>query len=121
LHQNLPWTSGDVRAKFHQDWCRGLDSHQPSTYQQTNKHLYVHFYIYRLLFLLENDGWFCCYIIVLGRMRGRVLSINLSIIIENRTFFYLKLPVEVKTMKFTLKVITTFKLAALNLSRGFQM
>jgi len=27
LHQNLPWTGGDVRAKFHQDWCRGLDFH----------------------------------------------------------------------------------------------
>jgi len=25
LHQNLPWTGGDVCAKFHQAWCRGLD------------------------------------------------------------------------------------------------
>jgi len=27
LHRNLPWTGGDVRAKFHQDWYRGLDFH----------------------------------------------------------------------------------------------
>jgi len=27
LHQNLPWTGGDVRGKFHQDRCRGLDFH----------------------------------------------------------------------------------------------
>jgi len=26
-HQNLPWTHGDVRGKFHQDSCRGLDFH----------------------------------------------------------------------------------------------
>jgi len=27
LHQNLSWTGRDVCAKFHQDWCRGLDFH----------------------------------------------------------------------------------------------
>jgi len=27
LDQNLPWTGGDVCAKFHQDRCRGLEFH----------------------------------------------------------------------------------------------
>jgi len=27
LHQNLPWTDGDVPAKFYPDRCRGLDFH----------------------------------------------------------------------------------------------
>jgi len=27
LGQNLPWTGGDVCAKFHHDRCRGLDFH----------------------------------------------------------------------------------------------
>jgi len=27
LHQNLPWTGGDICAKFHYDRCRGLDFH----------------------------------------------------------------------------------------------
>jgi len=26
-HENLPWTGGDVCAKFHQDQFRGLDFH----------------------------------------------------------------------------------------------
>jgi len=39
LHENLFWTGGDVSGKFHQDRCRGLDFHKPSTYtnRQTNK------------------------------------------------------------------------------------
>jgi len=44
LHENLPWTGGDVGAKFHPDRCRGLDFQWPSTYQQRDKHLYAHFY-----------------------------------------------------------------------------
>jgi len=40
LHQNLPWTGGDVLAKFHKDRCMGLDFilalHVP-TDQQTNR------------------------------------------------------------------------------------
>jgi len=48
LHQNLPWTGGGMRAKFHQDLCRGLDFCLPSTYQQTNRDLYAHLYIERL-------------------------------------------------------------------------
>jgi len=27
LHQNVQWIGGDVRAKFHQDQCKGLDFH----------------------------------------------------------------------------------------------
>jgi len=45
LHQNLPWTGGDVPAKFHQDPCRGLDFHWPSTYQHLYPHLYIYIYI----------------------------------------------------------------------------
>jgi len=29
LHQNLPWTGEDVRAKFCQDWCRDVLSINP--------------------------------------------------------------------------------------------
>jgi len=46
LHQNLSWTSGDVRGKFHQDRCRGMDFHQPSTYQQANKQTTVRPFLY---------------------------------------------------------------------------
>jgi len=48
-HQNLPWTGGDVCAKFYQDQCRlqgfgfPLALHIP-TDRQTNKHLYAHLY-----------------------------------------------------------------------------
>jgi len=35
LYQNLPWTGGDMRAKFYQDPRRSLDCHKPSIYQQT--------------------------------------------------------------------------------------
>jgi len=45
LHQNVPWTGGDMHAKFHEDLCRGLDFHYRSAYQQTNRHLYAHLYI----------------------------------------------------------------------------
>jgi len=46
LHQNLPWTGRNVRVKFHQDRCRGLDFHLPSTYQQTDKQTSVHPFLY---------------------------------------------------------------------------
>jgi len=46
LHQNLPWTGGDVRAKFNQNLCRGMDFHLPITCQQTDKQTYVHPFLY---------------------------------------------------------------------------
>jgi len=41
LHQNLPWTGGDVHAKYYQDLSSGLDFHLPSMYQQTYTHIYI--------------------------------------------------------------------------------
>jgi len=48
LHQNLPWTGGDVCAKFHHYRCRGLDFHIP-TDKQTN--------ICRPIFINIEDRW----------------------------------------------------------------
>jgi len=41
LHQNLPWTCGDGCPKFHQDPCKGMDFHYPSTHQQTYRQTFV--------------------------------------------------------------------------------
>jgi len=48
LHRNLPWTGGDVCAKFYQDLYKGIDFHQPSTHQQTKKRTPVHTFLYIL-------------------------------------------------------------------------
>jgi len=58
LHQNLPWTGGDVSAKFHQDRCRGLDFHLPSTYQPTKKHTSMFIHIdFRESYFWEYAFW----------------------------------------------------------------
>jgi len=48
-HQNLPWTGGDMRAKFHHDRCRKfpLAIHIPTdrqTDKQTSVHLFLNIY-----------------------------------------------------------------------------